>query len=164
MLLEHTPVKTNEQRAKIESLLEKAYQSDPTSYNIVDSLGWLRYLQGRFEDDDDKGAIAGAGALSLLRRAVELQQREDDLFFDPFIIDHLGDALWASGDKDKAVACWQQAESKATSQSRARADNLAEDSYGKLLKKTLESASAKRQAAKNGKEPPIAPRWEPLKP
>jgi tetratricopeptide (TPR) repeat protein len=164
MLLEHQPVSTQERRTKIEGLLEKAYQSNPTSYNIVDSLGWLRYLQGRFEDDANKGAIAGAGALSLLRRAVELQQREQDLSLDPFIIDHLGDALWASGDKDKALACWQQAESKATTLSRARADNLAEDGYGKLLKKTLESASAKRQAAKNGKEPAIAPRWEPLKP
>ena len=164
MLLEHTPVATKEQRAKIESLLEKAYQADATSFNIVDSLGWLRYLQGRLEDDAAKGAIEGAGALSLLRRAVELQQREQDFSLDPFIVDHLGDALWANGEKDKAVACWQQAESKATTLLRARADNLAEDGNGKMLKKTLESASAKRQAAKNGKEPDIAPRWETLKP
>lgn len=163
MLLEHAPVDTAERRDKIEKLLEKAYQSDASSYNIVDSLGWLRYLQGRFEDDPNKGAIEGAGALTLLRRAFELQQQEDDLSLDPFIIDHLGDALWAKGDKDKAVASWQQAESKATTLLRARADNLAEDGYGKMLKKALESASAKRQAVRDGKEPAIAPRWDPIK-
>ncbi|XVJ58306.1 MAG: hypothetical protein HEQ23_02465 [Tepidisphaera sp.] len=163
MLLEHAPVDTAERRDKIEKLLEKAYQADPTSYNIVDSLGWLRYLQGRLEDDANKGAIEGAGALSLLRRAFELQQREEDFSLDPFIVDHLGDALWVSGDKEKAAACWQQAETKATTLMRARADNLADDGYGKMLKKALETAAAKRTAAREGKEPAIAPRWSPIK-
>jgi hypothetical protein len=32
-----------------------------------------------------------------------------------------------------------------------------------MLKKALESAAAKRTAAREGKEPAIAPRWSPIK-
>lgn len=160
MLLEHDP----SDKAKVEKLLERAYELEPTSYNIVDSLGWLRYKQGRFEDDPAKGAIAGAGALSLLKRAIELQQREQDLFEDPFIIDHYGDALWADGQRDAAVRQWQIAESKAQQNLQGRADNQADDPISRLYKKTIESTVAKRQAAKDGKEPVLEPRWaEPAK-
>lgn len=155
MLLEHDP----SDRGKVEKLLERAYELDPTSYNIVDSLGWLRYLQGRFEDDAGKGAIAGAGALSLLKRAIELEHREMDDFEDPFIIDHYGDALWADGQRQEAVKQWQLAETKAQRRLQGRADNQNDDSFSQMYKKTIESAASKRQAARDGKEPAIAPRW-----
>ena len=157
MLLEHNPA----EKAKLEKLLERAYELDAKSYNIADSLGWLRYKQGRFNDDPAKGAVAGAGALSLLKRAIELQERDQDAFADPFIIDHYGDALWAAGQRDAAQAQWQLAESKGQANLRMRADNLSEDSYSKLLKKTIESAVGKRQAAREGKEPALEPRWTP---
>jgi tetratricopeptide (TPR) repeat protein len=159
MLLEHGPNTTAEERSKIERLLERAYELNPKSYNIVDSLGWLRYKQNRLADDPDKGAIAGAGAISLLRRSAELQFREQDDFADPFIVDHLGDALWRAGDKNEALRQWRLAESRGETLMRLRPDNLDNDAYGKLLRSTEAAAAAKVQAVNDANDPPIAPQW-----
>lgn len=159
MLLEHGPNTTPEDRSKILRLLERAYELNPTSYNIVDSLGWLRYKQNRLSDEPELGAIAGAGALSLLRRSAELQFREQDDFADPFIVDHLGDALWRAGDKDEALRQWRLAQTRAETLMRLRADNLVDDAYGKLLKSTHAAVTAKVQAVNDAREPPVAPQW-----
>lgn len=152
LLLEHLP----QDRAKIESLLEKAYQTEPESHNIADSLGWLRYKQGRFEDDPAKGAIGGAGALSLLKRALELQEQEEDDLGGPTVMDHYGDALWLAGRREEAKVQWKNAAARADRVARENADNQDDSDYAAVKA----SATAKLQAADAGKEPPVAPRWD----
>ncbi len=88
-------------------LITIAYEEKPFEANIVDSLGWLRYRMGRFEDAQGEGTAASkAGALSLLKRAAELPEGQQD----GHILDHYGDVLWRVGNKDEAKRMWRQAE------------------------------------------------------
>ena len=52
---------------------------------IVDSLGWIKYRRGRFDE-----------AVTHLERAAELRPT------DPVINDHLGDAYWHAGRRNEA--------------------------------------------------------------
>ncbi len=81
-------------------LIERAYAQRPDEINILDSLAWLRYLQGRLEDDS-----RGPGAITLFDRALE---REDGRTNDT-VQQQAGDVFWAAGDKDRAIAAWEEA-------------------------------------------------------
>ena len=73
-------------------LIQKALQLDPESGHITDSLGWVYYRLGRYED-----------AIAPMERAVELMP------VDPIINDHLGDVYWAVGRYREAEFQWQRA-------------------------------------------------------
>jgi len=73
-------------------MIEKAVQRRPRDGYIVDSLGWVFYRLGRYEE-----------AVVQLERAVEL--RPDD----PIINDHLGDAYWKVGRRLEAMFQWSHA-------------------------------------------------------
>lgn len=79
---------------------ERALELAPEEASILDTVGWLRYRQGRFEDEENQ-----AGALTLIRRAIETTEGEPSAE----VLDHLGDALWRTGDADGAAAAWRQA-------------------------------------------------------
>ena len=70
--------------AEAEKLLEQAIASDPDNPVIIDSIGWLRFRQGR------------------LQEAVEWLGRAYRLVADPEVAAHYAEALWRSGDKDRA--------------------------------------------------------------
>lgn len=72
-------------------MIERAVAQRPTDGYIVDSLGWVLYRKGRFED-----------AVRQLERAIELQPN------DPVINDHLGDAYWQAGRRLEARFQWQR--------------------------------------------------------
>lgn len=74
-----------------EKLLTRALELTPNEPAVIDSMGWLRYRQGR-----------GNEALVLLARAYEH-------FPDPEVAAHFGEALWTTGDRDKAQAVWSRA-------------------------------------------------------
>lgn len=74
------------------SMIEKAVSLRPRDGYITDSLGWVYYRMGDFEN-----------AVKPLERAVEL------LPYDPVINDHLGDAYWQVGRKTEARFQWQRA-------------------------------------------------------
>lgn len=74
-----------------ETLLEKANRLEPNDAAILDSLGWLRYRQGRHDD-----------ALRLLRQA-------HDLYPDAEIAAHLGEVLWVVGREQEAREVWNAA-------------------------------------------------------
>lgn len=93
-----------------DQLLSQAIKLAPDEAAIVDSLGWLRFRQNRFD-----------AAVDLLRKAYKLQA-------DPEIAAHLGEALWRQGSKDEAKQVLQQA-------SKAYPGNAAlTETVGRLLK------------------------------
>ncbi len=73
-------------------MLVKAVSLRPRDGYIVDSLGWLYYRLGDFEN-----------ATKQLEKAVSLQPE------DPTINDHLGDAYWRVGRQEEARYQWQRA-------------------------------------------------------
>lgn len=75
-----------------EAMLVRAVKLRPRDGYIVDSLGWVYYRLGRYEE-----------AVVQLERAVELRPQ------DPTINDHLGDALWQVGRKNEARFQWRRA-------------------------------------------------------
>ncbi len=77
------------------ALIERAYKISPDDPFILDSMGWASFRAGRLED-----------AETYLRRA--LAERPD-----PEIAAHLGEVLWARGERARAQEVWQ-AQLKAT--------------------------------------------------
>lgn len=73
-------------------LIRKAAALQPQDGYITDSLGWVLYRMGKYEE-----------AVPHLEKAVEL------LPYDPVINDHLGDAYWQVGRKLEARFQWIRA-------------------------------------------------------
>lgn len=73
-------------------MIKTAVRLRPTDGYIVDSLGWVYYRLGRYEE-----------AVRELERAVELRPA------DPVINDHLGDAYWMVGRRNEARFQWNHA-------------------------------------------------------
>jgi Flp pilus assembly protein TadD len=78
---------------RAEALIEKAAVLLPSDGYIVDSLGWIKYRRGRFDE-----------AVTHLERAAELRPT------DPVINDHLGDAYWHAGRRNEARFQWRRAQ------------------------------------------------------
>jgi len=74
-----------------EILLAKALSLAPDNGAIMDSVGWLKYRQGKLKD-----------AIELIRNAYALQPNIE-------IGAHLGEVLWVSGDRAGARAAWRDA-------------------------------------------------------
>ncbi|MEL6700125.1 MAG: hypothetical protein AAFO58_00360, partial [Pseudomonadota bacterium] len=64
----------------------------PDSGHILDSLGWVLYRLGRYEE-----------AVGPMETAVELMAT------DPTVNDHLGDVYWSVGRETEARFQWQRA-------------------------------------------------------
>jgi len=128
-------------------MLMIAYEERPDDGAVVDSLGWVRYKLGIFEDEvDEDGAVVRAGALSLLRRAVDLPESRTD----PVVQDHLGDALWLTGQREEAQRRWTMAE---------RFIDAMDPSLRQLRPEIAEleqSITRKLTAVEEGEEPPVA--------
>ncbi len=75
-----------------QGMIEQAVEQRPNDGYIVDSLGWVLYLRGKYEK-----------AAEVLERAVLLQPS------DPTINDHFGDALWQIGSTIEARFQWNHA-------------------------------------------------------
>lgn len=75
-----------------ESYITKAVAADPENGAYLDSLGWLHYRQGKFEQ-----------ALSELLNAVQAIKTED-----PTVFEHLGDTYQKLNQMPKAVEAWQK--------------------------------------------------------
>ena len=76
------------------TLIEQALKMAPGDPFIMDSMGWVQFRLGKLELAED-----------LLRRAYALRS-------DPEIAVHLGEVLWAKGDKADAHALWRAARAK----------------------------------------------------
>ncbi|MFP4098045.1 MAG: tetratricopeptide repeat protein [Alphaproteobacteria bacterium] len=73
-------------------MIRRAVEARPSDGYITDSLGWVLYRNGDYEQ-----------AVKILERAVEL------LPYDPTINDHLGDAYWKVGRRLEASFQWERA-------------------------------------------------------
>jgi tetratricopeptide (TPR) repeat protein len=80
------------------ALIERALKLSPNDGFILDSMGWALFRMGKFDD-----------AESYLRQALKARP-------DAEIAAHLGEVLWAKGDRDRAREVWQ-------SQLKANPDN-----------------------------------------
>ena len=72
-------------------MIRKAVKLRPNDGYIVDSLGWVYYRLGNYED-----------AVKQLERAVEIRPQ------DPVVNDHLGDAYWRIGRQNEARFQWNR--------------------------------------------------------
>jgi tetratricopeptide (TPR) repeat protein len=86
--LGYTLADRRRQLARAESLIRDAVAQRPDSAAFIDSLGWARFRRG-----DKKGA------LPLLERAWRLSREAE-------IGAHLGEVLWALGEKARAREVW----------------------------------------------------------
>ncbi len=96
-------------------LLERAVLSLPNEASVIDSLAWVRYKMGIFDDiEQGEGQPKTQGAISLLERANELDVDRQNAT----IMLHLGDALWRGGYIERASNAWIGAEDIARSRIR----------------------------------------------
>ncbi len=82
----------NESLEEAEQLIVKAVNQMPENGAFVDSLGWVFYRQGRFEE-----------SLEQMELAIKLEP------LDPVVMDHLGDVYWQVGRKREARFHWNRA-------------------------------------------------------
>jgi tetratricopeptide (TPR) repeat protein len=87
--LGYTLVDRTPRTAEGMKLIEKALALAPADPFILDSMGWAQYRMGNFDDSE-----------KFLRRA--LADRPD-----PEVAAHLGEVLWAKGERDRAKEVWQ---------------------------------------------------------
>ena len=80
-----------ERYAEAHALISKALELEPDEAAILDSMGWVLYRQGSYEE-----------ALSYLSRAYVK-------FPDPEVAAHLGEVLWVSGETEAAMDVWRGA-------------------------------------------------------
>lgn len=84
----------NQRLDEAQALVEKAHALAPEDPFIIDSLGWVQFRRGNLKE-----------AESLLRRAYRMRP-------DPEIAAHLGEVLWALGQRDDARKLWREASVK----------------------------------------------------
>lgn len=70
--------------------IHKAYQLTPDDPAVIDSMGWVEYLRGNYDE-----------ALVKLRRAMKTLP-------DHEIAAHLGEVLWVTGQQQEAQKIWQE--------------------------------------------------------
>lgn len=76
-----------------EEYIKRAVDSDPTNGAYLDSLGWLHYRQGKYEQ-----------AISELLNAAKTLKEDD-----PTVYEHIGDTYSAMNQLPKALEYWQKA-------------------------------------------------------
>jgi len=76
-----------------EQMIKLALQADPNNGAYIDTLGWLEFRQGKFDQ-----------ALSDLLRAAQKLTRED-----PVVLEHVGDACAKLNKPAQALDAWQKA-------------------------------------------------------
>lgn len=90
--LGYSLVEKNQDLERAQKMIEDAVAGRPNSGFITDSLGWVRYRLGKFEE-----------AVEPMETAVEL------LPDDPVVNDHLGDVYWMVGRQREAEFQWRRA-------------------------------------------------------
>ncbi len=88
-----------------EALTRQAVKSEPDNQSFLDSLGWVLYKRGKFDE-----------ARRYLQEAIGMGEP------DPVILDHMGDLLYRQGDAKAAGERWQQASERLDDSEEDRGD------------------------------------------
>jgi tetratricopeptide (TPR) repeat protein len=86
-------VEQNQHLDEAEAMIKRAVQSEPNNGAFLDSLGWLEFRQGKFEQ-----------ALNDLQRAAKNMTRDD-----PVVFEHIGDTCLKLQRVPQALEAWQKA-------------------------------------------------------
>lgn len=148
-------VERHERLDEAEMLLERAYRLKPAQASIADSLAWLRYKTGQFDDATRPDGSTAPGAVTLLRAAVVLPGGESN----PTIHDHLGDALWRSGDRERALSSWIRAQQLLFDRLVTLRDGGRSAARDRLTAQAG-LVAAKIDAARAGQQPDLPPLYE----
>lgn len=116
-----------------EGMIRYALIHDPDSGAYLDSMGWVLYKKGRFEQ-----------AQGWLAKAVDSPDGAD-----PVVHDHLGDVNWRLGLVDEAVGAWNR--------SIELAGDLSDGPERPDLAELLRRVGAKLEAHESGRPPETAP-------
>ena len=123
-----------EKGTKLQQALDyvrKALRINPSSGAFIDTLGWIYYMHGQYEE-----------AKTQLGRAVEL------LPDDPTILEHMGDVLLKLGDAEQAIPQWKAA---------FLLDPANEKLAAKLKENGVDVDALRQEAEENAKKPKDAP-------
>ena len=90
--LGYSLVERGEKLEEALGMIETAVAAQPENGAIVDSLGWVLFQLGRYDE-----------AVEPMERAASLEA------VDPIINDHLGDVYWVVGRQTEAVFQWNRA-------------------------------------------------------
>jgi tetratricopeptide (TPR) repeat protein len=90
--LGYTYLELDQNLEEAERLIQKAIELQPKDGYITDSLGWLFYKKGQFQE-----------ALATLEKAVSLVPD------DPIILEHLGDVYMKMNNQEKALEFYKRA-------------------------------------------------------
>lgn len=82
--------------AKAEDLSKRSLEKDPDNPTYIDTLAWIYYMQGKYEE-----------ALAMQESAIEKATSQDSMSAEYW--DHLGDIQFRCGQTDKAVESWKKA-------------------------------------------------------
>ena len=86
--LGYTLADQTERYEEAEALIRQAFILQPEEPSIIDSMGWVAFRLGRYEQ-----------AVRYLQKAWQLDR-------NPEIAAHMGEVLWVLGKKDLALAIW----------------------------------------------------------
>ena len=87
--LGYTLADLTERYDEAEELISRAYELQPDDASIIDSMGWISYRLGRLPE-----------AETYMREAWKLMRNAE-------IAAHLGEVLWARGQKEEARSTWR---------------------------------------------------------
>src|SRR5437667_850178 len=76
-----------------ETMIRRALESEPNNASYLDSLGWVEFRKGKFDQ-----------ALTDLLRAAKAAERDD-----PVVFEHIGDAYLKLNRMPEALEAWQKA-------------------------------------------------------
>lgn len=138
-----------------EQMLDRALAKEPSNANVLDSVAWLRYKRGQVRDETGAdGAVVREGAISMLKRAIDLDEDGENAIMR----DHLGDALWRDGQKENAIQAWREASAMIAPTLAVLAERKDDPSLTvKVIRTVAESLRSKLAAVQANAEPGIAP-------
>lgn len=145
------------------SLIERAFELDSMNASTVDSLGWMRYLQGQNAPDDPENAFFW------IDRSIRIRNL-NGTEASPEVLMHRGDAAWRSGRTTDAIADWRRVVDRGEAGLQARRleafDAYQQTAWGCILigsdrldslSSWVEAARIRLEAVEAGEAPPVAP-------
>ncbi|GJM24730.1 MAG: hypothetical protein DHS20C16_11450 [Phycisphaerae bacterium] len=118
---------------RAEEMIRLAVGDSPRNSAYLDSLGWVLYKKGQF-DEARRWLVLARGGLA------------GD---DPVIYEHLGDTLWRLGEKEAATQSWKDGLELA----RKRVE---QPPASDADRRSVKNAEARLKAVENGSEPEVA--------